>query len=234
VKNSLLTVSSLLPLPVLSCFALACSLSHLPNPCSAYRADRPLLRPHWRSAGATRQAANRPADVGDEGARHHACRDRQISHGPPRQGAQRDRGPAAPGNVRPLQGHKRQTTDCSRELTDSATATITHFSARGVRSAFSALWYDWLLRGCKWTFSPFNSGVITTYTLKIGAAGEGDNRDHTFSAFQAVRRSIHSILPILPQTRKPERLFHWYISRHRQFIECPLCAKSGRSLKVGF
>jgi hypothetical protein len=41
--------------------------------------------------------------------------------------------------------------------------------------------------------------------LKIGAAGDGDNRDHTFSAFQAVRRSIHWILPILPQTRKPER-----------------------------
>jgi hypothetical protein len=98
--------------------------------------------------------------------------------------------------------------DCSRELTDAAAATFTHFSARGVRSAFSALWYDWLVRGCKWTFSPSDSGVITTYTLKIGAAGDGDNRDHTFSAFQAVRRSIHWILPILPQTRKPERLFH--------------------------
>jgi hypothetical protein len=93
-----------------------------------------------------------------------------------------------------------------------------------VRSAFSALWYDWPLRGCKWTFSPFNSGVITAYTLKIGAAGDGHNRDHAFSAFQAVRRSIHRILPILPQTRKPERLFHWHISRDRQFIECPLCA----------
>src|ERR1700720_2586468 len=76
---------------------------------------------------------------------------------------------------------------------------------RGVRSALSACWYDWLLRGCKWTLSPFNSGVITTDTLKIGAAGDGDNRDQTFSAFQAVRRSIHWILPILPQTRKPER-----------------------------
>jgi hypothetical protein len=63
-----------------------------------------------------------------------------------------------------------------------------------------------------WTFSPFNSGVIATYTLKIGAAGDADNRDHTFPAFQAVRRSIHWTLPILPQTRKPERSFHHYIT----------------------
>jgi hypothetical protein len=33
VKNSLLTVSSVWPLRVLSCFALACSRSHLPNLC---------------------------------------------------------------------------------------------------------------------------------------------------------------------------------------------------------
>ena len=43
VKNSLLTVSSVLPLRVLSCFALACSHSHLPNLC---------LRPAHLSSGA--------------------------------------------------------------------------------------------------------------------------------------------------------------------------------------
>jgi hypothetical protein len=106
--------------------------------------------------------------------------------------------------------------DCSFELTDSdneATATITlpHRSRR-LRRAFSAFWCDWFLRGRKRTFSPFNSRVITTYTLKISAAGDGDNRGHTFPAFQAVRRSIHWTLPILPQTRKPERLFHQYIT----------------------
>ena len=43
VKNSLLTVSSVLPLRVLSCFALACSHSHFPNLC---------LRPAHLSSGA--------------------------------------------------------------------------------------------------------------------------------------------------------------------------------------
>jgi hypothetical protein len=32
--------------------------------------------------------------------------------------------------------------------------------------------------------------------LILGAAGDGDNRDHSFSAFRAARRSIHEILPI--------------------------------------
>jgi hypothetical protein len=62
--------------------------------------------------------------------------------------------------------------------------------------------YDWLLRGCKRTFSPFHRGVVTTYALEVDAAGEGDNRDHSFSAFRAVRRPIHEILPIsAPLTR---------------------------------
>jgi hypothetical protein len=127
-----------------------------------------------------------------------------------------------PGNVRlPARRReptpdKRQTIGLLIELTDSgneATATITlpHRSRR-LRRAFSAFWCDWFLRGRKRTFSPFNSRVITTYTLKISAAGDGDNRGHTFPAFQAVRRSIHWTLPILPQTRKPERLFHQYIT----------------------
>jgi hypothetical protein len=89
--------------------------------------------------------------------------------------------------------------DYSRELTDwgnetTATIALPHCS-RGVSSAFSAFWGDRLLSGCKWTFSPSSSWVITTYTLKIGAAGNCDDRDHSFSAFQAVLRSIHWILP---------------------------------------
>jgi len=60
----------------------------------------------------------------------------------------------------------------------------------------NALWYDWLLRGCKRTFGPFHRGVITTYALKVGAAGDGDYRDHSFSAFRTARCSIHDILPI--------------------------------------
>jgi hypothetical protein len=49
---------------------------------------------------------------------------------------------------------------------------------------------------CKRTLSPFHRRVVTTYALELGAAGDGDNRDHTFSAFRAPRYSIHEILPI--------------------------------------
>jgi hypothetical protein len=57
--------------------------------------------------------------------------------------------------------------------------------------------YDWLLRGRKRTFTPFHCGVVTTYALEVGAAGDGDNRDHAFSAFLAACCSIHEmILPI--------------------------------------
>jgi hypothetical protein len=62
--------------------------------------------------------------------------------------------------------------------------------------ALSACWYDWLLRGCGRTFSPFHRGVVTTYALEVGAAGDADNRDHSFSAFRAACCSIHEILPI--------------------------------------
>ena len=54
----------------------------------------------------------------------------------------------------------------------------------------------WLLRGARRTFSPFHHGAVTTFTLEVGAAGDGDNRDHSFSAFRAARCSIHEILPI--------------------------------------
>ena len=66
------------------------------------------------------------------------------------------------------------------------------------RARSNALCYDWLIRGCKRTLSPFHRGIVTTYTLELGAAGEGDNRDHMFSAFRAAGYWIHEILPILP------------------------------------
>ena len=61
---------------------------------------------------------------------------------------------------------------------------------------------DWLLRGYERTFSPFHHRVITAYALKVGTAGQGDNRDPSFSAFGAVRYPIHEIPPnFLPITR---------------------------------
>src|SRR6185312_4092949 len=74
------------------------------------------------------------------------------------------------------------------------------------------LWYDWLLRGRKRTFGPFHRGVITTYALEVGAAGDGDYRDHSFSAFRTARRSIHDILPIFQPNDELERLFQSSVS----------------------
>jgi hypothetical protein len=54
----------------------------------------------------------------------------------------------------------------------------------------------WLLRGFKRTFNPFHRGVVTTYALEGGAAGDRDNRDHKFSALRTARYPIHEILPI--------------------------------------
>jgi len=48
--------------------------------------------------------------------------------------------------------------------------------------------------------------------LEVSAAGDGDNGERLFSAFRAARCSIHGILPILLLTRKPERLFHSYVT----------------------
>ena len=67
--------------------------------------------------------------------------------------------------------------------------------AQGGRSGLNAFYYDWLLRGCKRTFSPFHRGVVTTYALEVGAAGDGDNRDQSFSALRTARCLIHEILP---------------------------------------
>ena len=58
-------------------------------------------------------------------------------------------------------------------------------------TGLNALWHEWFVRGCKRTFSPFHRRVVTTNALEVGAAGEGDNRDHSFSAFRAERCSIH-------------------------------------------
>src|ERR1700730_14319520 len=87
--------------------------------------------------------------------------------------------------------------------------------------------YDWLLRGCKRTFSRFHRGVVTTYALEVGAAGDGDNRDHSFSAFRAACCLIHEmILPIFPPlwligsmvARGPNSRFSFY--RHLRGEVC--------------
>jgi hypothetical protein len=65
-----------------------------------------------------------------------------------------------------------------------------------VQSSLSAFLYYWLFRGCERTFRPFHRGVVTTYALENGSAGEGDNRDHSLFAIRAARCSIHEILPI--------------------------------------
>jgi hypothetical protein len=54
---------------------------------------------------------------------------------------------------------------------------------------------DWLLRGNVRTFSQFHCGVVTAYALEVGAAGQGDNRDPSFSALRAVRYLIHELPP---------------------------------------
>ncbi len=44
-------------------------------------------------------------------------------------------------------------------------------------------------------------GVITTYALEVGATGDGDYREHSFSAFRAARCPIHWILRFARLTR---------------------------------
>jgi hypothetical protein len=63
------------------------------------------------------------------------------------------------------------------------------------RIDLNTLEFGGLLRGCSRTFSPFHRGVVTAYALEVCAAGDGDNRDQSFSAFRAARCSIHEILP---------------------------------------
>jgi hypothetical protein len=52
--------------------------------------------------------------------------------------------------------------------------------------------------------------------LKVGAAGDGDNRDHSFSAFRAAPCSIHEILPIFAPNAELEFLFHSSVSANRR------------------
>ena len=81
-------------------------------------------------------------------------------------------------------------------------------SVRGGQSGLSAFLYDWLFRGCERTFRPLHRGVVTTYALENGAAGDGDNRDHSLFAIRAARCSIHEILPIYTHNQELELLFH--------------------------
>jgi hypothetical protein len=76
----------------------------------------------------------------------------------------------------------------------------------------NALWYNRLLRGRKRTFGPFHRGVITTYALEVGASGDADYRDHSFSAFRAARCSIHELLPIFRPNDKLDLLFQSSVS----------------------
>jgi hypothetical protein len=81
-------------------------------------------------------------------------------------------------------------------------------AAQDERSGLNAFYYDWPLRGSKRTFSPFHRGVVTTYALEVGAAGDGDNRDHSFSALRTARCLIHEILPIFTPNYELKLLFH--------------------------
>jgi hypothetical protein len=81
-------------------------------------------------------------------------------------------------------------------------------SVRGGQSGLSAFLYDWFFRGCERTFRPLHRGVVTTYALENGAAGDGDNRDHSLFAIRAARCSIHEILPIYTHNKELELLFH--------------------------
>jgi hypothetical protein len=53
--------------------------------------------------------------------------------------------------------------------------------------------------------------------LEVGAAGDGDNRDHSFSAFRAARCSIHEmILPIFHPNQELELLFHSSVTAEQE------------------
>ena len=62
------------------------------------------------------------------------------------------------------------------------------------------------------TFSPFRPRVVTTNALQVGAAAEGDNRDHSFPAYRAARRLTHEILLILAPNSELEFSFHSSLS----------------------
>jgi hypothetical protein len=70
-------------------------------------------------------------------------------------------------------------------------------AAQDERSGLNAFYYDWPLRGSKRTFSPFHRGVVTTYALEVGAAGDGDYREHAFSAFWAACCLSHEMILLI-------------------------------------
>ena len=57
----------------------------------------------------------------------------------------------------------------------------------GEPERLNGFYYDWLLWGYRQTFSQFNRGVVTTYALEVGAAGDRDNWDQLLSALRAAR-----------------------------------------------
>jgi hypothetical protein len=67
--------------------------------------------------------------------------------------------------------------------------------ARRARSGSNALCCDGPLRRANRTFSPFRRRVVATDALQVGAAGDGDHRNHSLSALRAARCLIHEILP---------------------------------------
>ena len=93
-------------------------------------------------------------------------------------------------------GGSAPTTACFRP-TDPTALTPRGFGRRSLRVAADKPRFcnGWLLRSYKRTFSPFHRGVVTAYALEVGAAGQDDNRDPSFSAFRAVRYLIHEIPP---------------------------------------
>src|SRR5882757_11393940 len=91
---------------------------------------------------------------------------------------------------------------CSKSVGSLAAGLMAVGMSPTRRSSLNSFRYDWLVRGCKWTFGPFHRRVVTTYALEVGAAGDGNNRDQSFSAFRATRCPIHEILPYFsPITR---------------------------------
>jgi hypothetical protein len=96
----------------------------------------------------------------------------------------------------PRTSASRRMPSCASSAIESVLQRLSTSGKPILRRGLNALCCDWLIRGCKRTLSPFHRGVVTTYTLELGSAGDGDNRDHTFSAFRAPRYSIHEILPI--------------------------------------
>ncbi len=81
----------------------------------------------------------------------------------------------------------------------------------------NGFWDAWLVidRGDKRTFGPFRCGVVAADTLQVRTTSDGDNRDHSLSAFRAARYLIHEILPIFSNFSPTTR--HWSFCSVRAF-----------------